>query len=53
MMRNKDNHQKYYESAYERLIEKGFPFYSLDITGAKWVEIDTKEDYAKAKEMFM
>jgi len=53
MMKDKENHQKYYESAYERLIEKGFPFYSLDITGARWVEIDTKEDYAKAKEMFM
>jgi choline kinase len=53
MMRDKENHQKYYESAYERLIEKDFPFYSLDITGARWVEIDTIEDYAKAKEMFM
>ena len=44
MMQDKTNHQEYYEGAYERLIEKNVPFYSLDISGLKWVEIDTRED---------
>ena len=51
MMKNKKNHQHYYEAAYERLIEKGESFNALDITGLKWVEIDTKEDYNLAQTM--
>jgi len=31
------------------LIEKGVSFHALDITGSKWVEIDTKEDFDLAK----
>ncbi|MFH1606535.1 MAG: phosphocholine cytidylyltransferase family protein [Nanoarchaeota archaeon] len=45
MMQDKKNHQEYYEGAYERLIEKKIPFYALDISGLKWVEIDTREDF--------
>ena len=52
MMEDEQNHQEYYESAYERLIENHVPFYVLDITGLKWVEIDTQEDFATAKELF-
>ena len=52
MMADEKNHQEYYESAYERLIEKDVAFYALDITGLKWVEIDTKADFAKAQEIF-
>ncbi len=52
MMKDKKNHQEYYESAYERLIEKNVPFYALDITGLKWVEIDTPHDFAIAKKYF-
>ena len=51
MMKDKKNHQEYYEAAYERLIEKGIAFHALDITGSKWVEIDTKEDLDLAKNM--
>ena len=51
MMKDKKNHQEYYEAAYERLIEKGESFYALDITGLEWVEIDTKEDFDLAKNM--
>ena len=40
-----DFHQEYYEGAYERLIEKDVPFYALDISGLKWIEIDTSEDF--------
>ena len=46
MMRDKKNHQEYYEGAYERLIEKKVPFYALDITGLRWAEIDTHYDFA-------
>lgn len=53
MMEDSKNHQEYYEGAYERLIEKNVPFHALDITGLKWVEIDTKEDFVKAEEYFL
>jgi|TARA_B100001971_G_scaffold22108_1_gene17220 choline kinase len=45
MMQDKKNNQEYYEGAYEKLIEKNVPFYALDISGLKWVEIDTREDF--------
>ena len=45
MMQDKKNHQEYYEDAYERLIVNNVPFYALDISGLKWVEIDTREDF--------
>jgi len=51
MMKDKKNHQEYYEAAYERLIGKGESFHALDITGLDWVEIDTKEDFDFAKNM--
>lgn len=52
MMGDKQNHQEYYEAAYERLIEKNVPFNTLDITGLRWTEIDTKEDFATAEKIF-
>jgi len=52
MMQDEKNHQQYYEAAYERLIEKELPFYALDISGIKWIEIDTKEDFIMANEIF-
>lgn len=52
MMADKQNHQQYYEAAYEQLIEENVPFYALDISGLKWTEIDTKEDFATAKSIF-
>lgn len=52
MMKDQINHQEYYEAAYERLIERDVAFYSLDITGLKWVEIDTAEDFSEAKTHF-
>jgi choline kinase len=53
MMQDSKNHQEYYEGAYERLIEKGVPFFSVDITGMKWIEIDSHADYAAAQELFI
>ena len=52
MMSNKLNHHKYYESAYEKLIEENVPFYTIDISGLKWAEIDTEEDFREAEYMF-
>lgn len=52
MMEDKQNHQKYYESAYERLIEKKVPFHALEISELKWVEIDTREDLIEAESIF-
>ena len=52
MMEDVQNHQEYYEAAYERLIEKNVPFYALDISGLKWTEIDTKEDFITAEKIF-
>ena len=52
MMQKKEHHQDYYEVAYERLIEKGIVFNTLDITGLKWTEIDTLDDFDLAKSIF-
>ncbi len=52
MMADPVNHQDYYESAYERLIDRNTPFHALDITGLAWTEIDTKEDFASANRLF-
>lgn len=52
MMEDQTHHQQYYEAAYERLIEQEVPFFALDITGLKWVEIDTVEDFSEAGKLF-
>ena len=52
MMNDPENHQAYYEAAYERLIEKNVIFNTLDITGLKWTEIDTQADFSLAKSIF-
>ena len=52
MMESPSNMQEYYEAAYARLVDKGTPFYALDITGMNWNEIDTPEDFAAANAMF-
>ena len=52
MMTDRKNYQEYYEGAYERLIQKKVSFYALAISGLQWVEIDTKEDFITAEEIF-
>ena len=52
MMEDYDNHQDYYEAAYERLIEQENPFFALDITGLNWIEIDTLADFSEAAHIF-
>lgn len=46
------NYQEYYDDSYTTLVEKGLPFYAVDITGLAWVEIDTHEDYKRANSLF-
>ena len=52
MMDDPANLQDYYEAAYERLIADGFVFHAVDITGLAWAEIDTRQDYDLANELF-
>ncbi|KIN72573.1 phosphocholine cytidylyltransferase family protein [Sulfitobacter guttiformis] len=52
LMESPANAQAHYEAAYARLVSKGIPFHALDITGMKWTEIDTPEDFAAANAMF-
>lgn len=48
----KQKWQEYYDDSYTTLVEEGHPFHAVDISGLKWVEIDTHEDYERANEMF-
>lgn len=52
LMKDQANWKRYYDDTYTTLVEKGIPFGAADITGLKWVEIDTHEDYAKANTIF-
>ncbi len=52
LMQDKANWQEYYDDSYTTLVNQGVPFAAVDITGLKWVEIDTHEDYQKALKMF-
>jgi choline kinase len=52
MMRGEENLQEYYEGAYERLIKRGVAFHAVDITGLKWTEIDTRQDFETAERIF-
>jgi choline kinase len=52
MMESSVNHQEYYESAYSQLMRKNTIFHALDITGQKWAEVDTAEDFATANHLF-
>lgn len=53
LMKDQKNWQEYYDDSYTTLVEKGVPFEAVDITGLKWVEIDTHEDYARAQTIFL
>ncbi len=52
MMQQAVHLQDYYEAAYQRLMEREIEFRALDITGLKWTEIDTHDDFAAANQMF-
>ncbi len=52
LMKDPKNYKEYYDDSYTTLVRKGIPFYAVDITGLKWVEIDTHEDNDRAKRLF-
>lgn len=52
LMQDQANWKEYYDDSYTTLVTEGVPFGAVDITGLKWVEIDTHDDYARAKELF-
>lgn len=52
LLQDEKNWQEYYDDSYTTLVEKGVAFEAVDITGLKWVEIDTHADYDRAQEMF-
>lgn len=52
LMQDTKNHQEYYDDSYTTLVAQGVPFFAVDTTGLKWVEVDTHSDYQKAQEMF-
>lgn len=52
-MQDEKNRQEYYEFTYDYLIKTGqCTFKYIDITGLRWVEIDTPADYTLAKKYF-
>ncbi len=52
LMEDKSNWKEYYDDSYTTLVNMGVKFGAVNITGLKWVEIDTHEDYYKAKSIF-
>ncbi len=52
MMTNQNNHQDYYEVAYDEIIQAGAHFKTIDVTDLHWVEMDTLEDYQQAQAYF-
>lgn len=52
LMKDQKNHSQYYDDSYTTLVSMNHAFYAVDITGLKWVEIDTHEDYKLAHDLF-
>jgi choline kinase len=52
LMKDEQNFQEYYDDSYTTLVQKNVPFHAVDITGLRWVEIDTHEDYERANSIF-
>jgi choline kinase len=53
LMADHKNWQEYYEYAFDHQIRnKTSSFKYVDVTGLKWVEMDTPEDYRLAKSYF-
>jgi choline kinase len=52
LMKNPKHYQDYYDDSYTTLVKKGLHFIAVDVTGNKWVEIDTLQDYKHANLLF-
>lgn len=51
VLENPKNQNEYYDDSYTTLVKKGVPFYAVDVSNLKWVEIDTLEDYKLAEKL--
>ena len=51
-LKEKANHQEYFEAAIQNLIDKKVEVQTLPTNGRKWIEIDFPEDYETALGMF-
>lgn len=52
IMKDKKNWQEYYDDSYTTIIKKGIPMFAVDISGLKWVEIDTSQDLQRVRRLF-
>jgi L-glutamine-phosphate cytidylyltransferase len=51
-LKEKNNHQEYFEAAIQNLVDTGTKVKCMPTKDRPWIEIDFPEDYESAKEMF-
>jgi len=51
MVHEQKRHDAWYEDAYHDLLDTGFEMAAVDTQGRPWMEIDTPEDLAQAREL--
>jgi len=52
-LKEKNNHQDYFEAAIQNLIDQGNNIKTIATNGRPWVEIDFPEDFEVAKKLFL
>jgi len=52
-LKEKNNHQDYFEAALQNLIDQGNNIKTIATDGRPWIEIDFPEDFETAKELFV
>jgi choline kinase len=51
-LKEKANHQDYFEAALQNLIDKNYPIKCISTENRPWIEIDFPEDFSNAQKMF-
>ena len=51
-LKEKNNHQDYFEAAIQNLIDRGHEVKTIATNNRPWIEIDFPEDYDTAKNLF-
>ena len=52
-LKEKNNHQDYFEAAIQNLIDQGNNFKTIATSGRSWIEIDFPKDFEVAKKLFL
>ena len=52
-LKEKNNHQEYFEAALQNLIDQGNNIRTIATNGRPWIEIDFPEDFITAKSLFV